>query len=201
MIERRRVIGSKSLPYDAEIEYLQSSGTQWIDTGIKFNGSSKIEISFMGLANGNLAVYGGDNGNTYTQGEFALFWNNTVFDVVIPTSNSRSELQYKPAYYKNTVYNVSVDKTSFILNGTLYSVRMYDSYVCNRSLYLLATNRGNAIVPSITKLYYCKIYDGDILERYYIPVRVGTTGYLYDKVHKQLFGNAGTGDFILGPDV
>jgi hypothetical protein len=35
----------------------------------------------------------------------------------------------------------------------------------------------------------------------FIPVRVGQTGYLYDRVSGKLFGNAGTGDFVLGPDV
>jgi hypothetical protein len=34
----------------------------------------------------------------------------------------------------------------------------------------------------------------------FIPVRIGQTGYMYDKVSGQLFGNAGTGAFILGPD-
>ena len=35
----------------------------------------------------------------------------------------------------------------------------------------------------------------------FIPVRVGTVGYLYDRVSGKLFGNAGTGDFVLGPDI
>ena len=33
-----------------------------------------------------------------------------------------------------------------------------------------------------------------------IPVRKGTVGYIYDRVSGQLFGNQGTGDFIIGPD-
>jgi hypothetical protein len=33
-----------------------------------------------------------------------------------------------------------------------------------------------------------------------IPVRVGNVGYMYDKVSGKLFGNVGTGSFILGPD-
>ena len=33
-----------------------------------------------------------------------------------------------------------------------------------------------------------------------IPVRVGQVGYMYDKVSRQLFGNSGTGNFILGND-
>ena len=34
-----------------------------------------------------------------------------------------------------------------------------------------------------------------------VPVRIGSTGYMYDKVSGNLFGNSGTGSFILGPDV
>lgn len=34
-----------------------------------------------------------------------------------------------------------------------------------------------------------------------LPVRIGNTGYMYDTVSGQLFGNTGTGDFILGPDI
>lgn len=36
--------------------------------------------------------------------------------------------------------------------------------------------------------------------RSFVPVRVGSVGYLFDRVSGQLFGNAGTGDFVLGPD-
>lgn len=32
-----------------------------------------------------------------------------------------------------------------------------------------------------------------------IPVRIGTTGYMYDKISGQLL--AGTGEFILGQDI
>lgn len=34
-----------------------------------------------------------------------------------------------------------------------------------------------------------------------ISVRVGQVGYMYDKVSGQLFGNAGTGTFVLGNKV
>jgi hypothetical protein len=42
--------------------------------------------------------------------------------------------------------------------------------------------------------------NGTIL-RDFIPVRKGTTGYMYDKVSGQLFGNSGSGNFILGPNI
>ena len=34
----------------------------------------------------------------------------------------------------------------------------------------------------------------------FIPVRKGTFGYTYDRIAGQLFGNSGTGAFIIGPD-
>ena len=33
-----------------------------------------------------------------------------------------------------------------------------------------------------------------------IAVRKDGVGYMYDRVSGQLFGNSGTGDFIIGPD-
>lgn len=47
------------------------------------------------------------------------------------------------------------------------------------------------------RIYHAKF--GNV--RDFIPVRVGQTGYLYDRVSGQLFGNLGSGDFILGPDI
>ena len=39
----------KRLPYDAEVEYLESTGTQWIDTEIIPNSDYGFEIKFMKL--------------------------------------------------------------------------------------------------------------------------------------------------------
>jgi len=34
-----------------------------------------------------------------------------------------------------------------------------------------------------------------------IPVRIGNIGYMFDKVTGKMFGNSGTGNFVLGPDI
>lgn len=34
-----------------------------------------------------------------------------------------------------------------------------------------------------------------------IPIRIGQVGYMFDMVNGNLYGNAGTGDFVLGGDV
>ena len=50
------------------------------------------------------------------------------------------------------------------------------------------------------RVYACRVYTSDVLVRSFVPVRVGQVGYLFDRVSGTLFGNAGTGDFVLGPD-
>ena len=51
------------------------------------------------------------------------------------------------------------------------------------------------------RFYMFYMSDGDNVLLDLIPVRKGTIGYMYDKVSGQLFGNAGTGSFILGNDI
>lgn len=52
------------------------------------------------------------------------------------------------------------------------------------------------------KLYSLKCWDsnGDLV-RDYDPIRIGTTGYLYDNVSKSIFRNLGTGAFTYGSDI
>lgn len=56
------------------------------------------------------------------------------------------------------------------------------------------------------KIWYFKIIHGSTLVRDYIPVRFTnelgqSEGAMYDRVSRKLFRNAGTGSFIIGPDV
>lgn len=52
------------------------------------------------------------------------------------------------------------------------------------------------------KVRLAKFYDSSgSLVLNLIPVRCGTVGYMYDRVSGTLFGNDGTGDFIVGADV
>lgn len=60
---------------------------------------------------------------------------------------------------------------------------------------------GSADKPPYGRIYYMKIYENSVLIRDFIPVRKDGIGYMYDRVSGQLFGNAGTGSFILGPDI
>lgn len=57
----------------------------------------------------------------------------------------------------------------------------------------------------VGKIFGAQIGLNSVLVRDFIPVRVGSgafaVGYFYDRVSGELFGNAGTGAFVIGSDI
>ena len=76
------------------------------------------------------------------------------------------------------------------------------TYASNKGYHLFACYSQNKVGYKVSeKLRSCKVYVNDIQVCDLIPVRKGTTGYMYDKVSGTLYGNDGTGDFVLGNDI
>jgi hypothetical protein len=92
-------------------------------------------------------------------------------------------------------FSFSGDEYTF--NGDAYNT----TYNCITSLLLFSDHRPDiSAIAYPLKMKFMKIIVDDVLSKDYIPVRVDTTGYMYDKISGTLFGNDGTGSFVLGPD-
>lgn len=178
-------------PYDAEIEYLGCTGTQHINTGYYGNLNSRFEVKFKGTATPKY-IYGyrGTNTNSITLYNQASsgncrFGNKTV----------------SPTFSTGVDYTATQDKTALVLNGTSYAYNATTDFATSEPIYLMWGSGNQASGYHFQgNIFYFKVYDNGSLVLDMIPVRVGTTGYMYDIVSGQLFGNAGTGVFILGND-
>lgn len=191
------------LPYDAVIEYLQSTGTQYIDTQIKYSSSNKYNISC------DVVYVSGSTGSTFNGwdagGAFGLYKNacadGSTTGIISNGINKFLSLNLR-------INSETSSKTlTYIIDGdSQYAVNRVHgslpSYSGNGGYILFACYSTNSVSYHIKeKLYRVRIDVNNIVVRDYIPVRVGQVGYLYDKVSGTLFGNSGTGNFILGPDV
>ena len=183
--------GSFTLGNDiTPIEFIQTTGTQYIDTGLTGNQNTKIEAKFMPCAAGIMYAYGcrGDNSHsiTFTCGTncYLRFGNQAI----IHTSSV------------DTIYEVVQDKTKIRINGVDNTYGAVSDFVTPANIYLMYASYDNSSYYLNGKVYYMKIWSGATLVRDFIPVRVGGVGYLYDKISNKLFGNAGTGSFTLGND-
>lgn len=186
---RRQLMLEKGRPYDAEIEYLRSSGTQYINCGIRLSNNSEMVIKVRALINSTCYLAGGKGFYIAQQWRgsnvFACFRTDTrLLSGINGYSSVNTFKLNNTGFYANDVLKAAIeDSTAFTTTSNAAIFRV---------------NGIGDVSPSI--VYYLKISNEGILVRDLIPVRKGQVGYMYDRVSKQLFGNAGTGDFILGPD-
>lgn len=189
-----------------ELEYIQSTGTQYIDTLKKWGEIDCIEIEMESIGtNGNYAIFGASNGNAYSKGETAFFWNAGKYDTVIPTSNTAG-LYYKfGTYDANTKYHIKYDKEQTIVtnlsNNDEYkqqNTNFFTNFTGNRNIALFASNRTSGyVVPGAFKLRMAKFLNESSVVSYFIPSKRKSDNVIgmYDMISRQFFTNSGTGSF------
>lgn len=188
------------VPYDAQIEYLESSGTQYIDTGYIPNSNTSVEINYNMLATEAAVCLLGSR--LSSSAKSYCVWGYVEGKIRWDYYESFISIVYGPnAIFERWTNTQKIRRRNYV-NDTEYDMSRESSFVCDyNALLFCMSNNGNAGFFISAKIAYCKIWDNDILVRDFIPVRVGQVGYMYDRVSEQLFGNGGTGDFILGPDI
>jgi hypothetical protein len=192
---RNALMGGKRLPYDAEVEFLESTGTQYIETGVIPDWNTKLSVTTAATATTEQFM-GAIDANT-DRFHFS-FYSAGLFRGCI----GRQQIGMGSADQLIHTFTLDAPNNTVSEDGTSYSVSRAGT-VPSVSIWLFGRNSDNpSYVRRIkVRIYSCQIYQNGTLVRDYIPVRKGTVGYLYDRVSGKLFGNAGTGDFVLGPDV
>lgn len=191
------------LPYDAEIEYIQIAPFQYINIPIRVTSGLISEIDCtIDNTNGNIILWNRYQ-RTNPQYAYSIGFNQSYKNNDFRADYGNGDSRYQN-YYDNFRYFVGNAHIVFgngilIFNGT--ELALYNStqvFTSPLDYYTIGYDSDDNNSP--WKLVHWSISEDDTLIFDLIPVRVGTTGYLYDKVSGQLFGNAGTGSFILGPD-
>jgi hypothetical protein len=104
----------------------------------------------------------------------------------------------------NTKYEVFFDKNQVYINGNLVATLPTSDWSSTYDIFLFGVDTSGSFQSNYSggiTIYSCQIWDDATLVRDYIPVRLGTTGYMYDKVSGTMFGNDGTSSFDIGNDV
>lgn len=186
--------------YDTEVEYLQSSGTQLINTKVTGGTDCEYEIKFQLTANGN--TYPHICGSTYPP----------TFPKILISGSLLAQYQFIGTTGNGTQYTLASQSDRNIHVAEFKDGKFYFDSVLKATL----EKRGIGDIPFcifrylaeptttkglVGRIYYCKLWKDNKLVRDLIPVRVGRVGYMYDKVSKQLFGNYYEGNFTLGPDI
>ena len=193
-----------------ELQYIESTGTQYIDTGYIPNSNTRWELD-----------------NEYTETPPAKHFFNGVyqdvggyqparFDIALAETGlilnygATNNVNSNVSSFINTRYMYVVDakNNKWAYDDTTGSFPSYSNMATiTKSLYLFARNDNSGVDRfAKQKTYSSKIYDDGILVQNLVPAKnsSGVVG-MYDLADSNpetaFHTNAGTGEFIAGPDM
>lgn len=219
----RRAAPTPPLPYDAEVEWILSDGSSYIQLPDRTSLTGKTFGDFRGTIFAKFLV--ARQSTTALQSIFGMstgrairvFGSNSTYTVQIlmPTAGALGE-SVAP---NNTVVEVNAviddEGARYYVNGVLidskrrsaWTTAVSGAYICPLRILADGTSTVNGWSDSLYRpcfaacLHAFKYVDGNGNPVFDLqPVRVGQTGYVYDKVGGGLHGNAGSGALVIGPD-
>lgn len=188
------------------LDYIESTGTQYIDTGFKPNSNTSIEMKVLIPSS--------------QAGKFTRFFEarNDEFEVkesfgVLNFNDSNNVLQIRYDTGKNSVndplaveteYTVKMEKNKLYVDDVLRITQTPSTFQVNYNLLLFGFHTINTIHTQggIYRLYHFKIYDNGTLIRDFKPYKdANGVICLYDLVEGKCYYNQGTGTFISGEEI
>lgn len=193
----KRMKGEKELPY-IQLDYIESTGTQYIDTGyiptintdiktrasVKYN-SGSTPVALFGYLSGN------DPYNRYA----VQYHKDTVYVAKGKTEGIISTIDY------TKMCDIETKGSKYIYDGNVISIAPLDFSVPNKlSIVLFARRTTNVNRQSKSKIEFFKIYENGALVMDLIPCIRKSDGVvcMYDLISNSFFENEGTGSFIAG---
>ena len=179
----------KKLPYKRRIAYLESTGTQWIDTGLM---SSPYRYPF------EIACFSLDakyicGGGTSSKEGFGVRCLSVPKNGVVSIGFAWTrELNYWDRAFSGEYYTVGASDGKYVFNGT-----GGNTITCppsDSNFILFGRKVGDTVESSKVRIFY-SIKEQQSL----IPVMdFNDVPCMYDEVSGEFFYNQGTGDFLYG---
>lgn len=177
------------------LNYLQSSGTQYINTGFNPNQDTRaiFSILFGSIPSEDVRCFGARN--SYQVGQFSLVFRKTgelrfEYENQSPIAGTLSV---------NNYHFIDINKNVINLDGNLTTATFANFQVSYPALLFGMFEKFAHTSNVMTRMTSCKLYDNGTLIRDFIPCINPSGEYgLYDVVNNQFYGNAGTGSFTGG---
>ena len=183
-----------------EMPYLESTGTQYIDTLVSGSTIGKIETKFAytSITTGAYRNYFGveESGKPYKALGFRVESDSSIFNFY-----ARDISQNITADISTHSMSIVIDTSDYTLNfdGNSYT-KLGTEAISDLALTLFASRRGSSTVDRFgcVKLFNFKIYNtSDTLIRDFVPAVRKSDNIigLYDTVNDKFYANSGTGTF------
>ena len=204
------------------LDYIESTGTQYIDTGRLSTPNTKFEMDYLSNKEEGetfQCLFGSQNGDD-SRRAYMLLGTSNIVTIHFPYSSGKHVLYMRTdGTFSNgsiadtvTINKEEKNKIIFDIPNKSVSVGQYTSVSTsadtllgsNHSILILARNDNSAPTSHFAtgKLYAFKWYENNKIVMDLIPCKNPNNEIgLYDIIGGTFFGNSGTGDFVAGNEI
>ena len=182
------------------LDYIESTGTQYIDTGIKPSYEYTIKTKYRYVS------YNSDYNCIFGTRWMAQATGNNIYWVGYNTNSKELMMRMGKTTTAYTLklnedVELIVNPNDTTVNGTSIGDAMYDGEIgFNLNILLFNLNETTSYFSSSARMYYFQIYDKDmnLIQDLRPCIDVDGIVCMYDMVTRKYFYNQGTGEFIAG---
>ena len=193
------------------LQYLESSGTQAIDTGVKFGGTTRLALRMQtlnGITDGMIGAIDACTSGGYDRFHFNVIINNNAQELHVYALHLDSSILIKKvdgAWHEWDIdkFRGRIFKDSSEIAAISSEPAYTDAEADHSTLWLFGRNSNTPSLRQYAKVRISTtvIMQEGNLERQLIPCRRLSDNELgmYDLVHREFLTNIGTGSFMAGP--
>lgn len=195
-----------------DVDYIESSGTQYINTGYAFEDDFSYEIEYKGLNNGE-CLLGGRTSSVRTAILYRAMATQVDGQTTVPIAGlNATQTPFKLGVLSDTKHTIKVaianNKGNIWVDDTqIYTNQSFTgTYISGKTTAIFADHFGDQTGASeyqeyaTSQLYALKFWQGTNLVRDFKPTvwhngNTTAVACLYDEVYNKMYTNAGTGSF------
>lgn len=185
-----------------QVEFIESSGTQYIDTDFTPNQDTRVLADVeLKIEGSNYFMFGARQNSTGSSTAAATFgFNayNTLYRMHYYNGYSGSDFATTVLFdYK---FHIDFNKNVLTLDSQYTMTRTYAQFTAPCTMTIFAVNTAGTVGTfAKAKVYTFKIFDNGELVRDFVPVlNIEGIAGLYDTVHGVFYPNKGSGAFTFG---
>lgn len=188
-----------------QLEYIESTGTQYIDTGVVYENNSSqrfvADIAFLGSDSTNLFGYGITINGPHCgviSGTFKYGFTSDVSTSYAYTIGNRILIDFDAL---NSYLKVDEYGGETVLN--IQNLERTTRTTSNQSFKLFGYTNASGLQCRSQRIFSFLVYKDDTIQRDFIPAKRNSDGALglYDLANDVFYTNAGSGAFTAGEEI
>lgn len=160
------------LPFGyTQLEYLQSTGSEYVDLGFKANQNNRFVCKFaitddIAALSGNGNIFGGRK--TAASLAFALQYISSRKGLTLGYGNNQYIVTANNTL-DNEIHVIDINRNSIYFDGSLAVTAEAETFTSEKNIYLFAVASSSGTLYGKTKIYRVTVYNNDVIARDLIP--------------------------------